>query len=251
MLTKSDIKYIQSLAHKKFRDSERLFVLEGVKIVRELLDQSSDGIKTIFAVGSWIEQNGSDVPAGVDLVEVASFELEKISFLQQPNDVLALVRIPTERVAIADAPGVTLVLDKVQDPGNLGTIIRTCDWFGVEQIACSLDTADAFNPKVVQSAMGSIMRINIFYTELTRFISSYKHTPVYAAVLDGESVFETSFAGPVILVIGNESRGISDEVLSLVSHKITIPGKGRAESLNAAVANAIILAEITKASFKS
>ncbi|MFN5422469.1 MAG: TrmH family RNA methyltransferase [bacterium] len=251
MVTKSDIKYIQSLAHKKFRDSENLFVLEGVKIVRELLQDSTHSTKKIFAVSSWIEQYGSIVPDGVDLVEVEPFELERISFLQQPNEVLALVQIPDANKPRSIFQGITLVLDKLQDPGNLGTIIRTCDWFGVDQIVCSTDTADAYNPKVVQSAMGSIMRIDIFYTDIIQFLQTCKEVPSYAAVLDGQSYVKTTFNQPSILVIGNESKGISDEVLSAVSNKITIPGKGAAESLNAAVATAVILAEMTRISLKS
>lgn len=251
MITKSEIKYIQSLAHKKFRESENLFVVEGVKIIRELLDNSAQCLKKIYAVSSWIEQHRTLVPDHVDLVEVEPYELDKISFLQQPNEVLALVSIPGEASHRTVFQGVTIVLDKVQDPGNLGTIIRTADWFGVDQIVCSTDTADAFNPKVVQSAMGSIMRINIFYTDISRFINTCKSIPVYAAVLNGVSIYETTFDQPSILVIGNESKGISNEILRIVSNKITIPRTGAAESLNAAVATAVILAEMNRSLFKS
>ena len=251
MVTKSEIKYIQSLAHKKFRESENLFVVEGVKIIRELLGKSDQSIKKIYAVSGWIEQHRTLISDGVDLVQVEPFELEKISFLQQPNEVLALVNIPEETSYSSFFQGVTIVLDKVQDPGNLGTIIRTADWFGVDQIVCSPDTVDAFNPKVVQSAMGSIMRINIFYTDIIRFIDSCKNIPVYAAVLNGDSIYETTFNQPSILVIGNESRGISNEILHVVGNKITIPRTGAAESLNAAVATAVIMAEMNRSLFKS
>lgn len=251
MVTKSEIKYIQSLAHKKFRDEESMFVLEGVKIVRELLEETPGQIKKIFAVRGWIEQYRSLVPTYVDLVELEVYELEKLSSLQQPNEVLALVKMPVAADPRPTFKGITLVLDKVQDPGNLGTIIRSSDWFGVDQIVCSKDTVDAYNPKVVQSAMGSILRIDIFYNDIIPFIESCKNLPIYAAVLDGDSVFNTTFHHPSILIIGNESRGISDEVLSKVTHKITIPRRGSAESLNAAVASAVILSEMTRPLFKS
>ena len=245
MVTKSEVKYIQSLAHKKFREEERLFVLEGVKIVGELLKEFPHRVKKLFALESWIAMHSSIVPVSVEVVAVLSYELEKISFLQHPNEVLVLVEMPAVGQAKPMEYGITLVLDQLQDPGNLGTIIRTCDWFGVKQIICSVDTVDAFNPKVVQSAMGSIMRIDIFYTDLADFFLSSKGVPIYAAVLHGESVFKTSFLSPCFLLIGNESKGISEQLLSIASNKITIPKIGAAESLNAAVATGIILAEMS------
>ena len=245
MVTKSEVKYIQSLAHKKFRDEEKLFVLEGVKIVGELLKEFPHRVKKLFALESWIATHASIVPSSVEVVAVLSYELEKISFLQHPNEVVALVDMPAVRPAKPMEHGITLVLDQLQDPGNLGTIIRTCDWFGIKQIICSVDTVDAFNPKVVQSAMGSIMRIDIIYTDLADFFLSSKGVPIYAAVLHGESVFKTSFLRPCFLLIGNESKGISEQLLSIASNKITIPKIGAAESLNAAVATGIILAEMS------
>jgi TrmH family RNA methyltransferase len=245
MVTKSEVKYIQSLAHKKFRDEEKLFVLEGVKIVGELLKEFPHRVKKLFALESWVATHASIVPSSVEVVAVLSYELEKISFLQHPNEVLVLVDMPAVRPAKPMEHGITLVLDQLQDPGNLGTIIRTCDWFGVKQIICSVDTVDAFNPKVVQAAMGSIMRIDIIYTDLADFFLSSKGVPIYAAVLHGESVFKTSFLRPCFLLIGNESKGISDALLSMASNTITIPQIGAAESLNAAVATGIILAEMS------
>ena len=245
MVTKSEVKYIQSLAHKKFRDEEKLFVLEGVKIVGELLKDFPNRVKKLFALESWILMHSSLVPASIELLAILPYELEKISFLQHPNEVLALVEMPAVTQAQPSLNGITLVLDQIQDPGNLGTIIRTCDWFGIKQIICSEGTVDAFNAKVVQSAMGSIMRIDIIYTDLVEFLHSSKGIPIYAAVLHGVSVFKTNFLNPCILLIGNESKGISDELLSMASNKITIPKIGEAESLNAAVATGIILAEIS------
>jgi TrmH family RNA methyltransferase len=245
MVTKSEVKYIQSLAHKKFRDEEKLFVLEGVKIVGELLNEFPNRVKKLFALESWIVMHSSIVPASVELIAVLPYELEKISFLQHPNEVLALVDMPDLTQTQPSVNGITLVLDQLQDPGNLGTIIRTCDWFGIKQIICSVDTVDAFNPKVVQAAMGSIMRIDIIYTDLIDFLPSLKGVPIYAAVLHGESVFKTNFLSPCFLLVGNESKGISEELLSMSSNKITIPKIGAAESLNAAVATGIILAEMS------
>ena len=245
MVTKSEVKYIQSLAHKKFRDEEKLFVLEGVKIVGELLKEFPHRVKKLFALESWIATHASIVPSSVEVVAVLSYELEKISFLQHPNEVVALVDMPAVRPAKPMEHGITLVLDQLQDPGNLGTIIRTCDWFGIKQIICSVDTVDAFNPKVVQSAMGSIMRIDIIYTDLVDFFLSSTGVPIYAAVLRGNSIFGNNFLSPCFLLIGNESKGISEQLLSIASNKITIPKIGAAESLNAAVATGIILAEMS------
>ena len=245
MVTKSEVKYIQSLAHKKFRDEEKLFVLEGVKIVGELLKEFPHRVKKLFALESWIATHASIVPSSVEVVAVLSYELEKISFLQHPNEVVALVDMPGLRQYKSMEHGITLVLDQLQDPGNLGTIIRTCDWFGIKQIICSVDTVDAFNPKVVQSAMGSIMRIDIIYTDLVDFFLSSTGVPIYAAVLRGNSIFGNNFLSPCFLLIGNESKGISEQLLSIASNKITIPKIGAAESLNAAVATGIILAEMS------
>jgi TrmH family RNA methyltransferase len=216
-----------------------------VKIVGELLKEFPHRVKKLFALESWVATHASIVPSSVEVVAVLSYELEKISFLQHPNEVLVLVDMPAVRPAKPMEHGITLVLDQLQDPGNLGTIIRTCDWFGVKQIICSVDTVDAFNPKVVQAAMGSIMRIDIIYTDLADFFLSSKGVPIYAAVLHGESVFKTSFLRPCFLLIGNESKGISDALLSMASNTITIPQIGAAESLNAAVATGIILAEMS------
>jgi TrmH family RNA methyltransferase len=216
-----------------------------VKIVGELLKEFPHRVKKLFALESWIATHASIVPVSVEVVAVLSYELEKISFLQHPNEVVALVEMPVLTQAQHSLNGITLVLDQLQDPGNLGTIIRTCDWFGIKQIICSVDTVDAFNPKVVQSAMGSIMRIDIIYTDLADFFLSSKGVPIYAAVLHGESVFKTSFLRPCFLLIGNESKGISDVLLSRASNTITIPKIGAAESLNAAVATGIILAEMS------
>jgi TrmH family RNA methyltransferase len=245
MIAKAEVKYIQSLAHKKFREAEKLFIVEGVKMLEELLAEKSAAIKKIFAIDAWSRQHASSLPPSIELQVLEDFELDKISSLQSPNEVLALVHIPQPPISGFVPKGITVVLDQVQDPGNLGTIIRSCDWFGVENIVCSMDTADAYNPKVVQAAKGSLLRPNIFYSSLEEFLSLLPKMPAYAAVLDGESIGQVSFETPCLLLIGNESNGLSSAIRAFATKAITIPRKGKAESLNAGVAAAVILSAMT------
>jgi TrmH family RNA methyltransferase len=246
MLSKSDVKYIQSLSHKKYRDQEAVFIVEGVKMVLELISSFPERIVRIFATNLWFREHRQIVKNLTDIQIVEPFELQKLSFLKTPNEVLALVSANNIDDFNPLSDGVTLVLDQLQDPGNMGTIIRSCDWFGIKNIVCSLDTVDAYAPKVVQSSMGSIMRLNIFYKNLPDFFFQHRQIPTYSAELSGESVFEISFETPSILVIGNESKGVSDEVAMFASKKIMIPRIGNAESLNAAVASSIILSLMTR-----
>lgn len=245
MIAKAEVKYIQSLAHKKFREEEGVFIVEGVKMVRELIEEQPAAVKKIYALETWSRQYASSLPPGIDLQVLEGFELNKISSLQSPNEVLALVHIPQPTISDFVPKGITVVLDQVQDPGNLGTIIRSCDWFGVENIICSTDTVDAYNSKVVQSAKGSLLRPAIYYTSLEAFLSNLPPMPVYAAVLDGESIGEAVFETPCLLLIGNESQGLSSAIRAFATKDITIPRKGKAESLNAAVATAVILSAMT------
>ena len=246
MLSKSDVKYIQSLAHKKHRFEEGAFVLEGIKMVDELLTSFPERIIKIYATQNWAHNHSNVSKNRANLVLVEQFELEKISFLSTPNEVLALVSLVIKDQEINLNKGITLVLDHLQDPGNLGTIIRTCDWFGIENIVCSSGTVDAFSPKVVQASMGSIMRLNIFYKDLLSFLESSTNIPIYSAELQGESINEVKFSKPSILIIGNESKGVSKEISHFASKKIMIPRYGYAESLNAAVASSIILSTMMK-----
>ena len=240
-MTKSDIKYIQSLAHKKKREEEGLFVVEGVKMVDELLLNFPDRIIKVYATETWINDR-TEIVKKYKLFDCIDLEsLERISFLHTANEVVALVSMPTVDMVPSFSNGVTLVLDQIQDPGNLGTIIRTADWFGVNQIICSVDTSDAFSPKVVQASMGSLMRLNIFYLELEPVLKHLCEVPIYTAELNGESLFDFEFRLPSVLVIGNESRGVSEKISKLATKKITIPKLGNAESLNASVAAGIIL----------
>jgi TrmH family RNA methyltransferase len=246
MLSKSDVKYIQSLSHKKYRDQEAVFIVEGVKMVLELISSFPERIVRIFATNLWIQEHGQIVKNLTDIQIVEPFELQKLSSLKTPNEVLALVSAKHTDDFNTFSDGVTVVLDQLQDPGNMGTIIRSCDWFGIKNIVCSLDTVDAYAPKVVQSSMGSIMRLNIFYKNLPDFFFQHKEIPIYSAELSGESAFDVSFQNPSILVIGNESKGVSDEVSKFATKKIMIPRIGNAESLNAAVASSIILSLMTR-----
>ena len=245
-MTKSDIKYIQSLAHKKQREEEGLFVVEGVKMVDELLLNFPDRIVRIFAIETWINDRIEIVKKYNSINCIDLQFLERVSFLQTPNEVLALVSMPTIEMLPSISNGLTLVLDQIQDPGNLGTIIRTADWFGVKQIICSVDTSDAFSPKVVQASMGSLMRLNIFYLELDSVLKNLGEVPIYTAELNGESLFDLEFRQPFVLVIGNESRGVSEKISKLATKKITIPTLGNAESLNASVAAGIILSHASR-----
>jgi TrmH family RNA methyltransferase len=241
MITKSEIKYIQSLAYKKFREEERSMVAEGVKTVNELLCDFPDQIQSLYATAEWISQN-PNLPKRISCVEVQEHELEKISFLKQSNKVLAIVDIP--QLLFPSSSGIFLMLDQIQDPGNLGTIIRTADWFGVRGLICSSDTADAYAPKVVQSTMGSIFRMPILYTDLVEFLKNKEELNTYAATLSGNSMVNINFKTPCCLIIGNESKGISPELLELSNHTVSIPKKGQAESLNAAIATAVLLSRI-------
>jgi TrmH family RNA methyltransferase len=191
----------------------------------------------------WIDEHENAVK-GIDVSEISEAELGKISQLATPNQVVAVVQ--KFAVPVTGAKNrITLVLDTLQDPGNLGTIIRIADWFGISHIVCSPGSADLYNPKVVQSTMGSLTRVNVLYTDLLTWLEKQQGVPVYAASLDGQDVSSMKKITEGILLIGNESKGISDELLNRADKKITITGKGRAESLNAAVATGIILSYLT------
>lgn len=239
MLSKNELKYIQSLCQKKQRTAERLFIAEGVKLVQELI-VAGYPITKIYATEQWIMPKGN-----YDVTRISEQELEKISSLQTPNQVLAIV----QQQEPADEPQwnqkLTLVLDGIQDPGNMGTIIRIADWFGIDQIIASEDTVELYNPKVIQSTMGSFMRVKVWYGDIASLLSK-NEVPVYGAVLDGKSMYDVMPPETGILVIGNESKGIREELQSLIDERITIPRIGQAESLNAAVALGILLSQFRK-----
>jgi TrmH family RNA methyltransferase len=236
MINKNELKYIQSFAHKKHWAEESVFIIEGPKMMEELM--ASDWVvRQAYATKDWI-QNQPFKPHYV--TEVEDFELDKMTQLQKGNQVLALVQKKQTKSGIQLKGKLTLALDGIQDPGNLGTIIRTADWFGLDQILVSADTASCYNPKVVQSTMGSIFRVQVIVTDLADVLKDIQ-LPIYGAVLEGKSIQSTKLEKEGVLIIGNESKGIRKPLQNLISHPITIPKYGHAESLNAAVATGIIL----------
>ena len=246
MLSKTHTKYIQSLQHKKFRDENGLFLTEGPKVVMDLLNSRKFICKEIFGLNNWIEEHRKQLQGLRDVVitAVEDFELQKISSLSTANTVVAVFEKRKQNFEINFAGKITLALDTIQDPGNLGTIIRIADWFGVEHIICSIGCADMYNAKVVQSTMGSLGRVNIVYTDLVLWLQQNKKIKIYSASLEGVDVKAFGKLKEGILIVGNESNGVSNEVMKLVNEKITIPKIGEAESLNAAVAAGIILSHL-------
>lgn len=236
MITKSDIKLINSLKRKSKRIEFNLFVVEGIKNVQELLN-SNFKIFKLFT----LEEEKSNFP---NSIVVSEKELSRISHLKSPNKVLALVKIPNSKTGIIKYK-TTLVIDTVKDPGNLGTIIRTADWFGISQIVCSKESVDCFNSKVIMATMGSIFRVNIEYKDLKLFLAETK-LPVYGALLKGNSIYKTKFTSPCIFLMGNESKGISKQLIPYIDFATTIPREGNAESLNLGISTAIFCYEYVK-----
>ncbi len=242
MPVKSKLKYIQSLGHKKQRDADGVFLAEGSKIVSELLANRDTTIVQVYALEEWIAENEDLLRKDIEVITLSEQELKKISQLSTPNQVVAMVKQNRDEGVFA-ANGIILALDTIQDPGNMGTIIRIADWYGVAGIVCSQECADMYNSKVVQASMASIARVKMLYTDLPQWIGSQSKR-VYGALLEGKAVEQMDKPENGIIVIGNESKGISDSVKKLVNVKITISKKGEAESLNAAVATGIILSHL-------
>jgi TrmH family RNA methyltransferase len=244
MLSKNKIKYIKGLSNKKTRQEENTFVAEGPKTVSDLMTGMK--ARTLIATHEWLDMHCS--LNAVDIIEVTDEELRKASLMQHPQDVIALFDIPRYDIntdVITDK--LCLALDGVQDPGNLGTIIRIADWFGITDIYCSPNTADAWNPKTVQSTMGSLARTHIYYTELAPLIDSLpEETPVYGTMLDGDNIYEAQLADRGLIVMGNEGNGISDEIARRIRKKLLIPSfppkRETADSLNVAIATAVTVA---------
>ena len=246
MLSKKIVKYIQSLSHKKLRDEENAFIAEGPKVVAEFLSGKNFNCKIVCASGTWLSENENklwDILPG-NIYEIDEISLEKISLLKTPNEVVAVFDKRSREKIPSIENKLTLMLDDIQDPGNLGTIIRIADWFGVENIICSYHCVDCYNPKVVQATMGSLVRVDVLYTSLFSFLDVNKNISIYAATLSGTSLPEFNKVNEGILLIGNESMGINEELLKRATEKITIPKYGHAESLNAAVATGIILSHL-------
>ena len=247
MISKNKIKYIRSLELKKNRNKEGKFVAEGFKVVDDLLAlQPAD---LIVATGEWLR--GKNFEAETEVIEVTDEELKKVSFLQHPQQVLAVFRQATSGDYSINTSELSLALDGVQDPGNLGTIIRIADWFGITHIYCSQDTADVYNPKVVQATMGSIARVKVEYGDLLGLVESLSaDVPVYGTLLDGDNIYQQTLENRGLIVMGNEGKGISPALAKKVNHKLLIPnfpeGRATADSLNVAIATAITCSEFRR-----
>lgn len=236
MLSNSQKKYINSLKLKKFRNQHQAFIVEGEKMVHELIDSDFE-IEAIY---------GTEKLSVPYFFEINSKELASISLLKTPNKYLAIARQKKEQ-QLNIKNELVIALDDIQDPGNMGTIIRTADWFGVKTIVCSMNCVDVYNPKVVQATMGSLFRVNVIYDNLTVFFEKNKNLKVYGALLDGENLYDQKIENQnAVLLMGNESKGLSEELKKYITHQVFIPRYGRAESLNVAVATAILCAESRK-----
>ena len=239
-ISKNQIKLITSLSQKKYRQKHKLFIAEGVKVVGEFLASSFE-LETLFCIDGF-DSEVSDQK----IVRISENDLKKISNLKTPNKMLGLFRIPTQKPQ--KNSNLIMALDAVNDPGNLGTIIRLCDWFGVDQIICSNDTVDSFNQKVVQASMGSLTRVSILYLDLANYLTN-TNLPAFIADMDGVNVYNTQLPKEGILVMGNEANGVCEEIKQLITTKIAIPRFGaiqETESLNVATASAILLSEFRR-----
>ena len=245
MLSKTYTKHIQSLHHKKGRDAAHSFIAEGNKVVMELLHSGKFKCEQLLGREDWMKDHEVEIRRFFKgpLEVIDAIELEKISAMTTPNNVVGVFKkAGVLKPVMCDQ--LVLALDTIQDPGNLGTIIRIADWFGVKEIICSLNSVEMYNPKVVQSTMGSLGRVNVHYLELANVLQSDPDLHIYAAALNGRSLKEFAPVKNGIIMVGNESKGISPELLALATEKITIPRVGEAESLNAAVATGIILSHL-------
>ena len=240
MLSKNQFKFIQGLKKKKIRQSERLFLAEGVKVVEELL-------KSTFILHKLYFTEAYTNPLNIaDYHLITDKELQLMSDFSTPNQVLGIFEIPDIKDSVHT--GITVLLDEINDPGNLGTIIRLCDWFGVPQLVCSTNTVDCYNQKVVQASMGSLARVQVTYVDLIAYLKKERRT-IYGTFLNGDNVYQTVLESDAVIILGNEANGISDNVGAAVNKKLTIPQFGQqqlTESLNVAMATAIFLSEFKK-----
>ena len=250
MLSKALIKRISSYKESKYRNQDKVFVVEGVKVVNELLNSCFE-IETICALRQWLDDNSKSIINKTNnIIEVSGDELKKISSFSTPNQVLAVVKTPSPKEVVFKDK-LVIALDQINDPGNLGTIIRIAHWFGIEDIICSENTVDQFNPKTIQSTMGSLFRVNVSYHNLKSYLQNLpKDYPIYGAVVEnGENIYEKQVQKQGIIIIGSESHGISNEIIPLINNPITIPNfsiNQKAESLNASIATGIIVSEFKR-----
>lgn len=244
-VSKSTIKYIQSLRLKKFRQKYNKFVVEGGKMVGELLEYRSEWVETLYALPNWMEQlPPQQWPADWQAITVSPNELSRLSLLKTPNQVLALVRQPRYALTAENLSGqLSLYLDDLQDPGNMGTLLRLADWFGISTVICSPNCVEVFNPKVIQASMGAFLRVSTVVADLESVLQAAPGLTIFGADMEGENVFQADLPQTGVLVIGNEGAGITPAVMEKVTRRVSIPrGEGGgAESLNAAVAAGIII----------
>ena len=238
MLTKQTVKFTKSLQNKKFRRLYKQFIIEGEKTVLEVLD-SDVSIQKLLVTAYFKNKYATELKRFSTIIEVAGdTELNDIGSLQSNDSAIAICAIKDEEIPASVSKEWVIVLDNINDPGNLGTIIRIADWYGIKKIVCSEDTADLYNPKVINSSKGSFLRVSLSYTDLPTFLKEQK-VAIYGADLHGENIHKAAFSDEGILVMGNEAHGISAEVKKLLSHSLTIPRFGMAESLNVGIATAI------------
>jgi TrmH family RNA methyltransferase len=249
MLNKNNIKFIKSLSEKKNRENYKLFIAEGDKIVSEAI-KNKFSIKIIFASKEWLIKNEGQISTS-EIIEVTENELRKISTLKTPNKVLAVIEKPENIFNIVSLKNkLTIVLEDIQDPGNLGTIIRTADWFGIENIICSKNSVDVYNSKVVQASMGAILKVKVWYFDIIDILhENSDKIPVYGMYLEGENIFKTQLLEKGIIIFGNESKGISEKLGKLIKKRLTIPDNNsqkQIESLNVSMAVSITCAEFIR-----
>jgi TrmH family RNA methyltransferase len=248
MLSKSQISFLKSLQQKKVRRAEGVFLAEGIKSITEFI-KSDYQVHTLYHTPAFASKL-LNLSKKIKTEETSATDLAKFSSLTTPQEVIALIKIPQWPVLQTQMlqQGFSIVLDGVQDPGNLGTIIRTADWFGITNIICSEDTVDVYNPKVVQATMGSLSRIHIHYVYLIKLIKETP-LPVFGAMLNGHNIYKTNFGTNGLIVLGNEGNGIRPEIQALIQKPVTIPLLGKAESLNVAIAAAVFCSEVSRGSF--
>jgi TrmH family RNA methyltransferase len=245
MLSKSQINFLKSLQQKKIRKTHGLFLAEGIKSITEFIN-SDYQIETLYHHPAFAPKL-FNLSKKINLEQTSANDLVKFSSLTTPQEVIALIKIPQWPALLTQnlQQGFSIVLDGIQDPGNLGTIIRTADWFGIQNIICSEDTVDAYNPKVVQATMGSLSRIHVHYVNLPELLKNAT-IPIFGALLDGENIYKTNFGKHGLIVMGNEGNGIRPEIEALIQKPVTIPLLGKAESLNVAIAAAVFCSEIAR-----
>jgi len=255
MISKSKIRFIRSLQNKKVRDEERLFVIEGDKLVREFL-AARFPVRMLIAKPEFLSSLLPEMIQNINEIEAVSYEeLKQMSTLKTPHNALAIVQMPESEMIVSEIiKQFCVALDFVQDPGNMGTIIRAAGWFGIKNIVCSFDCVDVYNSKVIQASMGALLHVNVFYTDLkTLFTNAIKNSvPVYGTMLDGKSIYDHKLDNKGIILLGNESKGISDELIPFITEKIRIPKYSNAkegiDSLNVGMAASVVFSEFLRKS---